>query len=507
MSYVLSSAQMKAMDKRTIKELGFPARILMENAGNACADYLISSYPEILKEKVIILHACGNNSGDGFVIARRLFLAGINVICVKVHDTSFTAESKLNYELCEKLQIPMLDYTMQTDSDDWMILCSETYMLIDAVYGIGFRGDLSSLLKEVFGLANLFCKVRIAIDIPSGVNADTGVCDESAFSATETLCIHCPKFGHLLNAGREYSGKLTTINIGIPPSYHNSIYQYLMDEDIIEYPTRFSQANKGTYGRVLVIGGSRGYSGSVIMASKAVLRSGAGYCLLMSRPEMEPHYYNISPEIMFRPVPEDENTGLPSGEKLQEILKTVDSVVIGCGMGLDNYALTLLQFVLQYFPWPIVVDADAIRLIADNTGLQKYLKQDNIVLTPHLGEFSRLCGRPVDAIAADTVGELTGFVKKTKAQILLKNYTTVFCNRYGLAFSTTGNDGLATGGSGDVLAGIIGSFAAQGLDIYVAAINASYLMGKTAEFLATKRATPSIIPSDIIDNLFVHKES
>ncbi|PKN72451.1 MAG: bifunctional ADP-dependent NAD(P)H-hydrate dehydratase/NAD(P)H-hydrate epimerase [Candidatus Cloacimonetes bacterium HGW-Cloacimonetes-3] len=503
MSSVLSSAQMKAIDKRTINEFGLPARILMENAGNACADYLMNNYPEIENGNVIILHGCGNNSGDGFVIARRLFLAGIYVRLVKVHDAPFTPESKANYQLCEKLGIPMTDYSKQTEISRWVELSLEVDILIDAVFGIGFHGELSEPIKQAFRFPKLVCDTRIAIDIPSGVNSDTGVCADSTFVATETLCIHTPKFGHILSNGIAYSGKLTIIDIGIPPTYTDDIPQYLIDETNVEYPDRFMQANKGSYGRVLVIGGSPGYSGSVVMASKAALRAGAGYCLLMSRPEMEAHYYHISPEIMFRPVPEDPTTGLPDKDKLRQALKEADSVLIGCGLGTDDYALSLLQTALQYCKCPLVVDADAISLIAKNESLQKYLKRSNIVLTPHLGEFSRLSGTPIIDIDNDTVGALKKYVRKTKAQILLKNYTTVFYNGFGLLFNTAGNDGLATGGSGDVLAGIIASFASQGLDLPLAAINASYLMGKTAEMLAEKREPASILPSDIIDNLFV----
>jgi NAD(P)H-hydrate epimerase len=504
MSFVVSSAQMKAIDKRTISEFGLPARILMENAGNACADYLLNNYPEIWEKRVVILHGCGNNSGDGFVIARKLFLAGIAVTLVKVHDAPFTPESKINYQLCEKLGIMMMDYSKQVDMVSWVSLFINLDFVIDAVFGIGFHGELSESVQQAFMYSKPVCENRIAIDISSGVNADTGQSQEYAFAATETLCIHSPKLGHLLSHGRAYSGKLTTIGIGIPDTYMDKIDHYLIDETNVEYPSRYLQANKGCYGRVLVIGGSPGYSGSVIMASKAALRAGAGYCLLMSRPEMESHYYHISPEIMFRPVPEDTSTGLPSIDKLKQVLKEADSVVIGCGLGVDTYALTLLQIVLQYCKCPVVVDADAISLIAKNEGLQKYLKRYNVVLTPHLGEFHRLSGVPITDISNDTVGELKKYVKKTKAQILLKSYTTVFYNGYGLLFNTAGNDGLATGGSGDVLAGIIGSFASQGLDLPLAAINASYLMGKTAEKLAESRSTASILPSDIIDNLFVN---
>lgn len=504
MSIVLSSAQMKEIDKRTIDEFGLPARILMENAGNACAKHIVDNYPGIFTQRVIILHGCGNNSGDGFVIARKLYMAGIDVKLIKVHDSPFTPESKVNYELCEKLKIPMQDYCNKTEIKDWAVLSMLADVVIDAVFGIGFHGELPEAVKMAFHYTMPVCKTRIAIDIPSGVNADTGSCAEGAFIATETLCIQCMKFGHVLSQGRIYSGMPTEIDIGIPVEYMDDIYQLLVDEDTDMLPDRYPFANKGNYGRVLLIGGSIGFSGSIALAAKAALRAGAGYCVLMSRPEMAEHYYHLSPEIMFKSVPVLSDTGLPDKNKMIEILKTADSVVIGCGLGLDEYALNLLRIVLEHSTVPVIVDADAITLIANNPDLTRFLDNENNVLTPHMGEFSRLCKINVNSILNDTMSALRKYVKKTHAQVLLKSHTTIYCDESLVLINTSGNDGLATGGSGDVLAGIIGSFAAQQLEMPFAAIGASYVMGKTAEELAQKRAPMSIIPSDIIDNLFVY---
>jgi NAD(P)H-hydrate epimerase len=504
MSVVLTSAQMKEMDRRCIEDFGLPARILMENAGNACAGHILESYPEIFAQGVMIFHGCGNNSGDGFVIARKLYMEGINVKLIKVHDSPFTPESKANYQLCEKLKIPMLNYSKKTEDKDWAELALHADVVIDAVFGIGFHGELPDAVKMAFGYTMPVCKTRIAIDIPSGVNADTGSCAEGAFMATETLCIQSMKFGHLLSQGRIYSGMLTEIDIGIPSEYMDDIFQLHVDEDTEMLPDRYPFANKGNYGRVLLIGGSVGFSGSIALAAMAALRSGAGYCVLMSRPEMAEHYYHLSPEIMFKAVPVISDSGLPDKNKLVEILKTADSVVIGCGLGLDEYALSLLRIVLEHCTVPVIVDADAITLIANNPDLTRLLDNENILLTPHMGEFSRLCKINVNSITADTMSALKKYVKKTHAQVLLKSHTTIYCEESLVLINTSGNDGLATGGSGDVLAGIIGSFAAQHMEVPFAAIGASYVMGKTAEELAQKRAPISIIPSDIINNLFVY---
>jgi len=506
MSYVLTSAQIKAVDNRAITELGLPARLLMENAGKGCADYLLQHYPAELKGPVLILHGDGNNSGDGFVVARYLFLAGINVALVKVHQGVMSAETQANLDICTKLGIPQFSSTEMKESG-WLkghIMCCG--VIIDAIFGIGFRGQLSSELQELFSFIQRSPAKKISIDIPSGVFADTG-CGDDAFKADLTFCIHAPKFGSLIHAGKFKSGQLHTISIGIPDSYNDAENAAThIDKFNYQYPQRYYAAHKGVYGRVMIIGGSPGYLGSVNMAAKAALRSGAGFVNLLSRMEFQDYYSTNPAEVMFIAIPEDEETLLPDEEIMLFLLAKADCIVIGPGMGLDIFAQNLLEIVLKNCRVPTIVDADALRLIAENASFKKYLKKPNILLTPHYGEFCALAKTDVPTLLGDALGALSAFVQKTKAKVLLKSDTTIFHDGFNTYLNTSGNDGLATGGSGDVLAGIIGSFTAQGMELGKAAINASYLMGKTAEFLATKRATPSIIPSDIIDNLFVHNE-
>jgi NAD(P)H-hydrate epimerase len=506
MSHVLSSAQMKAVDNRAITELGLPARLLMENAGKGCADYLLQHYLANLSGKVLILHGDGNNSGDGFVIARYLFLAGINVALVKVHNGVMSAETQANLDICTKLGIQQF---IATDSKDgnWLkghVMSSS--VIIDAIFGIGFRGQLSSELQDLFSFIQRSPAKKFSLDIPSGVSADTGFGDD-AFKADVTFCIHTPKLGSLIHAGKFKSGQLQTIPIGIPQSFNEAENAAThIDKLCHQYPQRYYAAHKGIYGRVMIMGGSPGYLGSVNMAAKAALRSGAGFVNLLSRIEFQDYYCTNPAEIMFIAIPEDEETLLPDREILLMLLAKANSIVIGPGLGVDKFALNLLEIVLKNSRIPTIVDADALRLIAENASLTKHLKKPNILLTPHYGEFCALAKTDVPTLLNDVLGALSGYIQKTKAKVLLKSDITIYQDNQNTYINTSGNDGLATGGSGDVLSGIIGSFAAQGMELGKAAINASYLLGKTAEYVATKRGTPSIIPSDIIDNLFIKEE-
>ncbi len=501
MSIVISAKQMKKLDSKTINEFGLPARILMENAGKGCADYLEAKYPKAITGHIVILHGTGNNSGDGFVISRWLHEAGHQVSLMQLHEGNFSPESLVNFELCKVLSIPARKW--QDDPKLAAHLLYSASLIIDAVFGISFHGELPADVFAAFAICNSVKSLRIAIDIPSGVNADTGEAAPDTFQAHHTLAIHALKTGHILHAGKRSSGELHIIPIGIPELYHHELpCQELITQDNCCYPHRDFQAHKGSYGKVFVIGGSPGYTGSVALSCKAALRCGAGYVYLVSRKNLELSYNSISPEIMFRPIPHVSNYPPIDLESFTEFLAPASAILIGPGLGLDEYSLGVLELVLACAKVPVVIDADAITLLSQNPLLMKYLESDKVLITPHPGEFSRISGFSAEMMKKDTVATLREFCHKHSARVLLKGDTSIYCDTDHLKFNTAGNDGLATGGSGDVLGGIITAFVAGGMKIADAAINAAFLMGSTAEKLSLVRHTPSIIPSDIIENLF-----
>ncbi|MDZ4121977.1 MAG: NAD(P)H-hydrate dehydratase, partial [Candidatus Cloacimonadaceae bacterium] len=261
--------------------------------------------------------------------------------------------------------------------------------------------------------------------------------------------------------------------------------------------------NKGDCGRAFILAGSTGFAGAALLSAKAALRSGAGYVHLLHRPEMAAVYDAKIPEVLTLLVPCLPGSHLPDLEALAEQLSKAAAILIGPGFGLDTWALRILEHCLKEVDIPLIVDADGLALISKHPYLCKHLARKNVLLTPHQGEFQRLCGIDRYTFDQDPLAHLTAFVNKHSAKVLLKSYTTVYCDPHHTFYNTRGNDGLATGGSGDTLAGIICSFAAQGMPLPLAAINAAYLMGKTAEQLSRRRGTPSILPSDVIESLFV----
>ncbi|MDZ4183058.1 MAG: NAD(P)H-hydrate dehydratase [Candidatus Cloacimonadaceae bacterium] len=506
MNYILSAAQMRELDRKTIEEFGIPSLLLMETAGKGIAELIAREHLKSLRFPVAVLCGRGNNGGDGAVIARWLKLWGYDVCIVRVGSGNVSPDARINFELCEKLEIPVFHCENHKQLEELTVFLRNSAILVDAVFGTGFKGDLDDFHTKFFHLIIKIGLFHLAVDIPSWVNADTGD-TMMEVPVNNTYAIGAYKFGHFVGFGKTWCGKLQLIDIGIPRSYFEQINAaQLITKETAKYPDRVDYAHKGIYGKVMIFGGTLGYTGAAVMAAGSALRSGAGLVYILSRFEAADIYAVKLMETITLGITESEKDRLPLKKELLDDLSDADCVVIGPGLGLDDYATKLVTIVLENCECPVVIDADAITLISQNPVLYRHLSKKNLLLTPHVGEFSRLAGIDVEALLDDTMGSLSRFVKKYHAQVLLKSTSTVYHDETVTHVNISGNDGLATGGSGDVLAGIIASFIAQQMSIPDAAINASYLMGETAQMLAVKRGTPSILPRDIIENLFVYED-
>lgn len=497
MEMVLSRQEMQEMDRLTISEFGIPAETLMEVAGAKCAEIIRNVIPQGLDNGVVILCGSGNNGGDGYVIARHLFEVTESILILSLGKPPIGKEARMNRERCEKLDITIVDVP---DAKTWEIFKettpSEFALVIDAVYGIGFKGKLPAFVEDVLKTFRYSSLNMVAIDIPSGADANNGT--GYVYRADMTLAIEEYKYGHLLNQGPAHCGILQRVPIGIPVIYKETAPGVL--QDFFISPFRREDAHKGNFGRIYVIGGSTGYTGSARLCAKAALRSGAGLVHIMSRREVICHYAAFADEVMNFQIPEDPQ-GMPDAEAVLDKLANADCIVIGPGMGLDAYAQNLLEIVVTNAKCPLVIDADAITLLARSPALYPKLKSDNVVLTPHPGEFCRLAAINPEQLTQDPAGEVLRLQEALGCTLLLKGHTTMCCSTDELNFIRTGNDALATGGSGDILAGIIASFIGQNLHPSIAATSASFLMGRTAEKLSEKRKSYSILPSDIIEHL------
>lgn len=426
------------------------------------------------------------------VIARHLHAAGLHVCIMLCLQGKMSPETAQNLDRCGILAIPVIE---SKDLDD--VLDDDTALIIDALFGIGFKGELDPDISHLVEQINQQNCPIIAIDIPSGIDANTG--NGSGIMATATIAIEEYKLGHFLAEGRKHSGKLHLVKIGIPLEYKLGIDYYILDDDDLILPNRPIDAHKGSFGKVFLIGGSVDYPGSIMLSAKAALKSGAGLVYLYSRKE-NLHYYANPMEIMPRAIPETKD-GLPDPKALESALKAATAIVVGPGMGLDPYALKVLETVLKCSEVPTVVDADAITLIAMHHELKQLLNREGIILTPHKGEFCRLLGIDMDTLNQDIIMHVDQFRRQHKCALLLKDHCSIYADQYRVILLQSGNDALATGGSGDVLSGIIASFAAQQLSQTKAVCSASLLMGKTAERLSRSRHSYSVRPTDIIEHL------
>ncbi|MDO9577630.1 MAG: NAD(P)H-hydrate dehydratase [Candidatus Cloacimonadales bacterium] len=518
--YVLSREEMYAFDKFTIEQIGIPAKELMEKAGRGCAEFIrneLLGNPEEMKEtlkvssgennlketlsrfKVAIFCGVGNNGGDGFVIARYLrewnyepviFLLGI--------PDKMNPETRENYQSCRQLGIAIISI----DNADFEYDLAKFDLIVDAIFGVGLQGIIKGWRADLIERINNSNPMVVAVDIASGVDADTGQA-EAAIEADFTLTMANYKYGHLLGKGREKSGETLVVDIGIPENVYGKFPPKgkLITAENVLYPKRSRFSHKGDYGRVGIIAGSSGYSGSAIMASRSALRAGAGLITLFHPAGMEQIFESQLVEVMTYPLPLGRGDKEGFGRFLEK-LNTMDALLIGPGIGTKTEIKDLLTEILEIWQKPLVLDADALNIISANRELLEKIKSKPVILTPHIGEFARLANQTISEIQNDPLKALDEFIEKYKCNILLKSSTTIFADGDSYLFNTTGNDGLSTGGSGDVLSGIIVSFLGQKLKPKDAAISASYLMGETAEKLAGIRRPASIIPSDIIENLF-----
>jgi hydroxyethylthiazole kinase-like uncharacterized protein yjeF len=496
MSIVLTSAQMKQLDRRTIHDFGIPSRVLMETAGKGCVDYLKDTFDGDLALGTVVLCGHGNNGGDGYVIARWLEFYGYAVNIISIGEGEMSPEAKTNKELCEKLGI---NFVIPSKSD--YEIFSNIGVVIDAIYGIGFKGKLDKSVEEIITRVNGLQALKVAIDIPSGVDADTGFA-EIAFQADITLTMDSYKLGHFLGKGRQHTGIVDIIPIGIPYLLKNNLKTaVLVDEDNALLPERKEYANKGDYGRIAVFAGSPGFTGAAFLSSLAAVKAGAGLVTIYSHPSCLSIYDSKPSEVMVQEVPLNKD-GSVDFDALDKKLEKTDVILIGPGCGVSDYTLNLMTYLTDRWQKPAVIDADGLNTIARNPELLAKLSGKPFILTPHWSEFCRLAKVTAEDLHKDSLSCLKDFADKHKLNILLKSHTSAFYDGDNLLINTTGNDGLATGGSGDVLAGLIAGFLGQRMPLPKAAINASYFLGLTAEVLADKQETLSITPTDILNNIF-----
>lgn len=516
MSVLVTAAQMRMLDQHTIEKIGIPALVLMENAGRSIAEevYQFARQHGSSKKSWIALVGKGHNGADAIVATRHLLEFGISVhLCYVCPQKEWAANTKLQGEIANQIGIPSFYL------DDTPIQFQTYAGVLDGLLGTGSKGAPKQRYAQLIEAVNHSGLPVVSIDIPSGLDADTGTVASSCIQASLTVTLAFMKRGLVQYPGKKYAGDVIVRNIGIPSTLpaQLSMDQVRMGnkmELIKRYgvqipPTRPDDAHKGSCGHVLAIAGSIQYSGAGWLAAKAALRGGCGLVSWALPQSLRQNMIGNFPEAILIGI-EDQGQGdwsLADPKQVAALAEKKQAVVIGPGLGRFKDDAAWLKKVVQQIHVPVVIDADALNMLADQKGMHPVIwktRNKPVVLTPHPGEMARLLGTSVQHVQSNRIKVAQSYAMQHGVVLVLKGAATVTATPSGEVFvNTTGNAGMATGGAGDVLAGLIASFIAQGLEPEAAAAIGVYMHGEAGDRAAALRPnrSASILASDIIDSL------
>ncbi|MGB9678798.1 MAG: NAD(P)H-hydrate dehydratase [Thermoanaerobacteraceae bacterium] len=498
---LLTSNQMKDVESKTIEKIGISSLCLMENAGRESANLIKENMVTKNLKSVVVITGKGNNGGDGYVIARYLFNWGFNV---KVFITSssylISGDARKNLDIIMNLGVYVAEITKREHLKFLEKSIKDADIIVDAIYGIGLKGNITGISKEIIDIVNQANKYVISIDVPSGLNADTGMVEGSAVMADKTITMQYIKPGLLVYPGVDYAGEVICIDIGIPYKVIENIktdYNLIIEKDVV-LEKRYGNTHKGDYGKALIIAGSKNMTGAAYMCSKSAIKTGCGIVKL-AVPETihKVLQHNLYEAIIYGIEDESGMFTYKALDYLINLTEEADAVAIGPGIG---RSLEVSEFVIDYLNnvnKPIVVDADALFAISGKLGM---IKNHNLIFTPHYAEMARLIGLNISEIKKDIFNIVKRFCYDYKNTLVLKGARTVIGTKDGSIYiNKTGNPGMATGGSGDVLTGMIVSFLAQGFDIPDAAVYGVYYHGKSGNLASGKFGEYGMSATDIIN--------
>ncbi len=501
---IVTVKEMRAIEQQAARA-GLPSEVLMENAGLAVARHTRSWVGSVLGRRFLVLVGPGNNGGDGLVVARHLHDWGADVT---IYSPTARAESDTNQLLCRRRGIRTVEGSGREPDEPGRLLASAE-VIVDAFFGTGSSRPLDGAFKQALlrvreaRAGNGGLKV-VALDLPSGLNADTGAVDEACVAADLTITLGCPKHGLFLFPGAGMLGQLVVADIGIPAELTDGVTTELVTRDTAAalLPGRPLDANKGTFGRVLVCGGSVNYIGAMYLACQAALRTGAGLVTVAAPASIQPILASKLTEVTYAPLAESD-PGVVSADAasaLEPFVAASTAMLLGCGLGQSRAALALVEsLVLGPGKLPrLVLDADALNLLARIPRWWQRLPSDAI-LTPHPGEMSRLAGLPVADIQSRRLAVARDSAVLWGKTVVLKGACTVVAFADGTAaINPAANPGLASGGTGDVLAGTIAGLAAQGLAPRSAAIAGVFIHSQAGDAAARRMGQAGMLASDLL---------
>lgn len=498
---VLTVNDMRLVEKEA-NESSISYLQLMENAGSYCARIIRKTFENTNRRNVLIVCGKGKNGGDGFVIARKLLESGYNVTVMMTAGLPKDEESSEMLARIRASGVPIVYFDEKNDRNDYF---GGAQIIVDCVFGIGFKGVPDSVSEKVFGKINSSSAAVVSVDVPSGLCGDSGEIAGAHVKADITVAINCLKPVHVIKPACTHCGQVVSAPIGIPEECYRNVASPLIafkSEDIKDFfPKCAYDSHKGTFGTVLFIGGSCEMPGAAFMATCAAVNGGAGIVKAAFPDAAYPAIASKTVEQVLIPLPSNEN-GRISRKALPRIAKELEScsaVVIGCGMGVDRDTEETVRFVIENSPVPVILDADGINAVKDNIDIIDRAKS-TVILTPHPGEMARLAKCGTDEIQSNRGAAVKSFTAAHRAVLVLKGASTLVgeTGNDSIYINTTGNAGLASGGSGDVLAGLIGSFCAQGISPFKAAIAGVYIHGEAGDAVTEEYSIRGNTPSKVL---------
>lgn len=502
---VVSAETMQQMDRTAIEGRGIAGLTLMENAGRGCADIIMAEFGSTSSPSALVIAGKGNNGGDGYVIARLLAERGWSVrvvVLAKKEEISGDAAVNLN-RLAEGQAV----FCTDADSLRRAFVAFDATVIVDALFGTGLKSTVTGVHAEAVRMMNESGRPVGAVDIPSGIHGTTGEILGTAVQADVTVTFASAKIGHVLFPGAGHVGRLEVIDIGIPSDIVAAApgYEFIDKAAALRLVKRRSRtAHKGSFGHVLIVAGSTGKTGAAAMAANSAVRTGSGLVTLAVPASLNPILEVKTTEPMTLPLREilPGYVGDAAWPEIEREMAGKDALAIGPGISLHADTAALVRRLVETAELPLVVDADGLNVVAKDDSLLKRTKSRAIVLTPHPGEMARLTGKTVREVESDRIGCACAFAAEFGVYLVLKGARTVVATPEGdVSFNGSGNPGMASGGMGDVLTGVIVSLLGQGYDPAAACRLGVFLHGLAADLVAVEKGETGISAVDVQERL------
>jgi len=505
---VLNTQQMREADRRTIDEIGIPSIVLMENAGRQAVAAMEAAFEELTTTHVGVVCGRGNNGGDGFVVARTLVQRGVETSVFLLGSVAdVRGDARTNLEVLGRIGLTVVEIT---NAQEWGLHFSELSqceLIVDAILGTGFHGQLSGLLETVVADLNGLGVPIVAIDLPTGVSADSPDVEGEAIEASMTVTLGAPKVPLVLPPADSHSGDLVIADIGIPIPVLDEVegpYLELLTRERMRelVPARAADSHKGDFGRVLIIAGSLGRSGAAHLAALGALRSGAGLVTVATPRSCLPIVAAMAPEYMTEGLEETASGTVDYGALDRVLDFQADIIAVGPGLGQAPGTAAFVHGLLERAGIPLIMDADALNAFREDP--DRLLGRDgvDVVITPHPGEMARLLNLSVEAVQHDRLRHATDFASRHRVHVVLKGHRTVIATPENRAFiNLTGNSGMATGGTGDLLTGMIAAWFGQLLDAEAACKLAVYLHGTAGDLAEADEGEVALVAGDVAARL------